>query len=169
MSHKLLNISTKTCQDFSTLFGNELKNMLRYACYKIGNAEDAEDMLQDIYLTLRSKQEANTDIYNMRNYLYRCLANTCTDYLRKKQSIKTVSIENVNDICNPETENFEQEYQRIDTLLSAIPDEQATVIRMRIHSDRSFAEIAEILEIPVSTVKSRFQYGIEKIKKGLIK
>ncbi|MCD8236823.1 MAG: RNA polymerase sigma factor [Prevotellaceae bacterium] len=109
------------------------------------------------------------DIGNLRNYLYRCLANTCTDYLRKKQSMRTVSIENVNDVCCPEAENFEQEYRKINTLLCAIPEEQAEVIRMRIHSNKSFAEIAGILEIPVSTVKSRFQYGIEKIKKGLAK
>ncbi|MBO5024883.1 MAG: RNA polymerase sigma factor [Bacteroidaceae bacterium] len=162
-----LNTSTRTCRDFSTLFGNEMKDMFRYACYKIGNAEDAEDLLQDMYLTLYSKLKTGMDICNMRNYLYRCLTNTCTDYLRKKQSMKIVSIENANALCSPETENFEQEYRKINTLLSAIPDEQAEVIRMRIHSDRSFAEIAEILETPVSTVKSRFQYGIEKIKKGL--
>lgn len=83
--------------------------------------------------------------------------------------MKIVPIENVKDICSPETENFEQEYRRINTLLHSIPVEQAEVIRMRIHGDRSFVEIADILEIPVTTVKSRFLYGIEKIKKGLAK
>lgn len=161
------NTSNRTCRDFSTLFGNEMKAMFRYACYKIGNAEDAEDMLQDMYLTLHSKLETGMDIGNMRGYLYRCLNNTCTDYLRKRRGMKVVSIDNAKEICSMEAESFELEYRKINTLLSAIPDEQAEVIRIRIHSDKSFAEIAEILEIPVSTVKSRFQYGIEKIRKGL--
>ncbi|MCM1311987.1 MAG: RNA polymerase sigma factor [Bacteroides sp.] len=169
MSSKLSNIPTAICRNFSTLFGEERKDMFRYACYKIGNAEDAEDMLQDVYLTLHDKLRGGTDICNLRGYLYRCLSNTCTDYLRRRQGMKTVSIEQADGICNPETENFEQEYRRISTLLSAIPEEQAEVIRMRIHSDKSFVEIAEILEISVSTVKSRFQYGIEKIRKGLAK
>lgn len=169
MNGKRLNISTEACPDLSALFENETENMFRYICYKIGNANDAEDMLQDVYLTLHAKQNMGTDIHNMRSYLYKSLANMCTDYLRKRQNVRLVPIENLNNVCNPEAENFEQEYRRINNLLSAIPDEQAEVIRMRIHCDKSFVEIAEILEISVSTVKSRFQYGIEKIRKGLTK
>lgn len=169
MNGKRLNMSTKACTNLSALFENEAENMFRYACYKIGDADDAEDLLQDIYLTLHAKLKMGTDIRNMRCYLYKCLSNMCTDYLRKKQNVRLVPIENLNEVCNPETENFEQEYRRINNLLSAIPDEQGEVIRMRIHGDKSFVEIAEILEISVSTVKSRFQYGIEKIRKGLTK
>ena len=42
--------------------------------------------------------------------------------------------------------------------------EQAEVIRLRLHGGNSFADIADILNIPVSTAKSRFQYGIDKIR-----
>lgn len=63
----------------------------------------------------------------------------------------------------------EAEYRRIARLLTEIPDEQAEVIRLRIYGDNSFAEVAEILSLPLPTVKSRFLYGLEKLRKGLKK
>ena len=63
----------------------------------------------------------------------------------------------------------EAEYRRIASLLTEIPDEQTEVIRLRIYGDNSFAEVAEILSLPLPTVKSRFLYGLEKLRKGLKK
>ena len=70
-------------------------------------------------------------------------------------------------ICEEQVENFEREFRLISTLLAGIPEEQAEVIRLRIHGNNSFSDIAAILDIPVTTAKSRFQYGIEKIRKGI--
>ena len=52
-------------------------------------------------------------------------------------------------------------------LLDEIPEEQAEVIRLRIYGDNSFAEVADILSVPLPTVKSRFLYGLEKIRKAM--
>ena len=44
------------------------------------------------------------------------------------------------------------------------PAEQAEVIRLHTFASMRFTEIAETLELPASTVKSRFHYGIERLK-----
>ena len=53
---------------------------------------------------------------------------------------------------------------RIDALLDRLPAEQAEVIRLHTFASMRFTEIAETLELPASTVKSRFHYGIERLK-----
>lgn len=60
-----------------------------------------------------------------------------------------------------------QEYERIVALLDDIPFEQAEVIRMNTIDNLSFVEIAEILDLSVSTVKSRFMYGVNKVRAKL--
>jgi RNA polymerase sigma-70 factor (ECF subfamily) len=55
-------------------------------------------------------------------------------------------------------------HQQVRFLLNRIPEEQAMVIRLRFSDDLTFPEIAEILGIPVTTVKSRFSYGIIKLR-----
>ena len=62
----------------------------------------------------------------------------------------------------------EQEQRRIEQLLSRLPEQQSEVIRLHIHCSLKFTEIAEMLETPASTIKSRFMSGIERLKQLLI-
>ena len=144
--------------------------MLQYACYRLGNIDDAEDAVQDVFVKLHQKQsEDAAEIKNLSAYLYRTLANICVSRLREAARRPTVPIDTQPEPIAVEAEDFEQEYRRISRLLAKIPEEQAEVIRLRYYGDKSFPEIAEILDIPLSTAKSRFQYGIEKIRIGMIK
>lgn len=155
--------------DIAALMEAERPHLLRYACYRLGNSDDAEDAVQDVFLQLHDRQHdaQGQPLAQPRNYLYRSLSNVCTDRLRRLRSRQFIPIEQAAHLCEEQAESFEQEFRRISALLAAIPDEQAEVIRLRLHGGNSFADIADILELPVSTVKSRFQYGIEKIRKGL--
>ena len=68
-----------------------------------------------------------------------------------------------------EAQNFEHEYTMINRLLSIIPKKQSEVIRLHIHAGRTFKEIAEILDIPEASAKSRYRYGIEKLRANIKK
>lgn len=71
------------------------------------------------------------------------------------------------DLAEPQDEGHGQDLRRIGRLLAQIPESQAEVIRLRIYGNNSFAEIAGILAVPLPTVKSRFIYGLEKIRRGM--
>ena len=56
-----------------------------------------------------------------------------------------------------------------DRLLNLLPEEQSETIRLRLHSGLQYQEIAEIMDVGLSTAKARFRYGIEKIRDRLKK
>ena len=58
-----------------------------------------------------------------------------------------------------------KEFRRIEKLLERLPEEQATVVKMRFTDDLSFVEIAAILGLSDNTVKSRYRYAIAKLRK----
>ena len=146
----------------------ERNGLLQYACYRLGNIEDAEDAVQDVFVKMQQRlTEKREDIKNLTAYLYRTLANLCISRQREAKRTLTIPIDGLPDPIEPETEDFEQEFRRINQLLSEIPDEQAEVIRLRFFGEKSFQEIADILSIPLTTAKSRFAYGLEKIKRGM--
>lgn len=154
-------------QTVTALFRRNRAGMYRYACYRLGCADEADDVVQDVFLHLCSKADMLQSVGDWQSYLYRSLSNRCTDRLRRN-GMQTVSLpENLDVPSDEEPENFEQEFQRINRLMAAIPSEQAEVIRLRLHGDLSFAEIARVTECAVTTVQSRFQYGIEKIRKAM--
>ena len=67
------------------------------------------------------------------------------------------------------TENFDEEFSMINRLLAILPQEQSDTIRLRHHSNLSFQEIADVMEVPLPTAKARYRYGLEKIRNGLKK
>ncbi|MBR5689292.1 MAG: RNA polymerase sigma factor [Prevotella sp.] len=164
---KLLKIHHKT-QETERLMAAERHGMLQYACYRLGNLHDAEDVVQDVYVKLHQRLSENeTEVRNLPAYLYRTLANLCVSRQREAGRTPTVPLDTQPEPLAPEAEDFEQEFRRINRLLTEIPDEQAEVIRLRYYGDKSFQEIADILDIPLTTAKSRFTYGLEKIKRGM--
>lgn len=150
------------------VIGMERDALLTYACYRLGNRSDAEDVLHDCYLRLHERftdgQEGAK--LNIRNYVFRSLSNLCTDRLADRTRHLTVDL-GQQDVEETDTDNRESEYCRITSVLDKIPEEQAEVIRLRMYGNRSFAEISNILQVPLSTAKSRFLYGIEKIRKAM--
>ena len=95
------------------------------------------------------------------------LSNLCATRLRRTPYIQHLSTDVLRNLSAEQPSTFEQECRNITLLLASIPDEQAEVIRLRIYGNKSFAEIAGILLLPLPTVKSRFRYGIDKIRKGM--
>lgn len=73
------------------------------------------------------------------------------------------------DIETIQSENFDEEFKIINSLLNSLPPEQSDAIRLRHHSNLSFQEIADIMNVPLSTAKARYRYAIEKIRNNLKK
>lgn len=159
-----------TNDELAVVFKAERPRLLRYACYRMAGSDDAEDVLQETFLKLHARlsDTENRQINDLPSYLFRTLANVCTKWQTNANRIKTVPLDTRVDVADtaPDTRN-EDDYKRIALLLKEIPDEQAEVIRLRIYGDNSFAQVAEILSLPLPTVKSRFLYGLEKLRRGM--
>lgn len=159
-----------TREKLADVFKAERPRLLRYACYRLADGDDAEDVLQETFLKLHARlfNSESGQINDLPSYLFRTLANVCTKWQTSASRFKTVPLDTSFDVADtaPDTRN-EDDYKRIALLLKEIPDEQAEVIRLRIYGDNSFAQVAEILSLPLPTVKSRFLYGLEKLRRGM--
>ena len=132
-------------KELAEVFKAERPYLLRYACYRLGNEDDAKDVLQEVFLKLHTRisETDNLQINNLRSYLFRTLANACVKWQSNSNRLKTIPLDLKMDVAENSTEaRNETDYQRIIRLLAEIPDEQAEVIRLRIYGDNSFAEIA---------------------------
>ena len=158
-----------TMKELAEHIRQEQPHLMRYACYRLGDADDAKDALQDAFLKISAKLsgEKSVEVRDWRNYIFRTLSNLCSSRLTASGKFRTIPLDARLDIADFPTESNEADYQRIVQLLAEIPEEQAEVIRLRIYGNNSFADVAEILALPLPTVKSRFLYGLEKIRKAM--
>lgn len=138
--------------------------LFRYAFFRIGSKEDAEDVVQDAFLKIAA---TSAHIANPKAYLFRTVGNGCVDVIRNK--VKFSPIEERMTTPSPSDEReVQEEFERINRLLSHLPEQQSEVIRLHIHANLKFTEIADMLEQPVTTIKSRFTSGIEKLRQKFI-
>ena len=140
--------------------------LFRFAYFRIGNREEAEDILQDVFLKLFEKDFEIENDESMRMYLYRMVFNSCNDWHRHKRQ-EPIPLNQVQIADDEDEHALHEEYRRIWKMLSTLPSEQADVITMHLTDGLTFVEIAKITETAETTIKSRFKSGIEKLRKRI--
>lgn len=154
----------------SELIDLHKEKMLRHAFFLLGSLQDAEDIVQDTFVKFYQQSPALSEDSKTKAYLFKMVNNAGIDLIRKKKQNCWVDIDQMVNLPDEKLNGskkkqlLHEEFLHINTLLNQIPEEQSTVIRMRTISNLSFVEIARVLNIPVNTVKSRFTYGIHKLR-----
>ncbi|MGC6768294.1 RNA polymerase sigma factor [Enterococcus sp. LJL51] len=154
------------------LIENYYQDIYRY-CYRrcFGNQGLAEEITQEVFLRLVHHIKSYRFTGKFRNYLFTIAVNLCTNTLAKKQ-LPNLSIDTellAADVStNPVEQTLESEKKLIiKGLIDELPPIQKDVIILRYYHNLRLKDIAQILEIPLSTVKSRLKQGQIKIKSRL--
>lgn len=141
-----------------------LDDLVRFAYYHVGNRTDAEDIVYEAILRLLEKVARDLVPDKVRGYLFRIVYNLCRDHFRHRNA-PSVSFEAINLPNLPDDVLDNEEVDRVNGLLDGLPSRELEVIRMNVIDGLSFVEISQILSIPQSTAKSRFNSGMEKLRK----
>lgn len=148
------------------------------AIYRVlGAEEDARDLCQETFLrayrSLRSfKREAR-----FSSWLYQIALNLCRDRIRRRRGRTMISIDAMDDEgaslpLRPEPSPLEMAEagalaRAVAAAVSGLPDEQREVVILKEYQDLTFLEIAEILDVPLSTVKTRLYRGLGQLRERL--
>lgn len=155
--------------EFERIVAERQDWLFRFAYMRIGNREDAEDVVQEVLLGVFRRLREKTKVDSVEQYLIRSISNACTDYFRRKP-MKIVSLDNAEHISvNESDRQIHEEYMRINKLLDSLPDEQAEIVRLKCYDELTFKQIAELLSIPEPTAKSRYRYAIMHIQQMIKK
>lgn len=159
----------QTVDEFSRVIEATQNELIHFAFYRLGNRDDAEDVVQEVYVQAFRDRNKRKHITGVRPYLFRMVSNRCVDLLRARarQSGDPVADEpSIGETAFWSVESRERA-ETVSRLLMRIPQKEAEVLRLRAFSELSFAEIAIAVGSSVPTVKSRFRYGIDKLRRLL--
>lgn len=135
------------------------------AFFRLGDEGAAQDVVQEAFIRYY-RESQQTTISNAKAWLYRTTLNLTTDHLRRRPPIRAVPLSAAASEA-AESDELYEEYLRLEQLLAPLPAEQAEVVRLHFTDDLSMAEIAEVLGLKRDTVKSRYRYAMEKLRKML--
>lgn len=140
---------------FAELFRRHRDVLWAVALRTTGNPEDAADALQDAMLSALRSAATFRGRSAVRTWLYRIVVNACLDRLRRSAARPAVPLGG-HDTPDP-ADAITRTGQRVDllrALATLSPGQRAAVVLVDAHG-LPVSEVAEILEVPVGTVKSR--------------
>ncbi|HLO02296.1 MAG TPA: RNA polymerase sigma factor [Symbiobacteriaceae bacterium] len=145
--------------------------LLHFAHRLVGDLHLAEEIYQDTML--KAWQQAGTFRMegHLKAWLFRVARNNAIDYMRRKRVSTeeySPSLETADEAGQPER-LMEQAWVSTEMLraLDDLPDVYREVISLRFFHQLCYQEIAEIMNIPLGTVKSRLSYALGRLTKIL--
>jgi RNA polymerase sigma-70 factor (ECF subfamily) len=128
---------------------------------------DRDDLMQETFLRLFKYRERYRPTAKFTTFLYMMARQVQIDYFRKQQRRMVLAKAFGNEPREEEPGSGQNEDRKmqIEKTLNTLSEEMRCVIVMSIYQDLKYAEIAEILDIPVGTVKTRMFHALQKLRK----
>lgn len=131
----------------------------------------AEDSVQDTFVYFAEHLDGFSLTGTLKGYLATCVANRVRYHIRSKRR-RFSGLEEANGIesnlCEPSDGIIlNEQLIKLTSALTKLPAEQREVIVLHTQGQMRFRSIAKSLNISLNTVKSRYRYGIEKLRELL--
>jgi RNA polymerase sigma-70 factor, ECF subfamily len=164
-------VEAKDAQAFATLYDRHSRAAYSLAYRMMGERQAAEDIVQDGLLKVwRSAGSYRAERGSVRTWLLSIVHNRGIDQLRSLASRRRTQekVEASAPISQP-SEAFAESWrnsqrEQVREALKTLPNEQLKVLELAYFSGYTHLEIAELLELPLGTVKGRMRLGLKKIR-----
>ena len=167
-------------ENFDSIYINNFSRLFLFAKEYVLFDEEAENIVQDIFLMLWEKRDALRVDVSLTAYLFTLVKNKCIDFLRHRM-VEQMYSENVKHEYNEELnvklfalESFDHNFsseEDIETLLRNAIDKlpercRLIFIKSRIEG-KKYKEIAEELNLSVNTVEGQISIALKKLREEL--
>jgi RNA polymerase sigma-70 factor (ECF subfamily) len=162
-------------QSFGVLVERWEQRIFRFICRYTGSSDEALDLTQDTFAKAFQNLSKLSDPARFSSWLYKIALNECRMRFRRNRGIRKVSIDEahseaelleISRVESPEDVAVRNEgVDRLKRVFGQLPEEQREVILMKEYQGLRFHEIAAILDIPLSTAKSRMYLGLKTLRK----
>jgi RNA polymerase sigma-70 factor (ECF subfamily) len=167
---------------FERLIETYQKKIFNLAYRIVGNYDDAGDLTQEALIRIFKSIANFKEQSSFSTWIYRITTNVCLDDIRKKKNRRVLSLDEeihvedgeiqrqiMSDDPLPDEVAEKEELRRIVTsAIEGLPEDQRIVITLRDIQGLSYDEIAEVLDCPAGTVKSRINRARQALKNVLL-
>lgn len=169
----ILEIQQGSIDALGVVYDRHRHLVYRTALAICNDPDAAADLLQDVFLRLHRFAERVDADRPLEPWLYRVTANLAYTWVKRHHKWSH-PLEEITDWLAASMRQsphqrmeMDEDTRRVQQAIGKLPLAQRIVVALYYIDDLSLNEIAEILEIPVGTVKSRLHYGRLALKKNL--
>ena len=149
-------------EQFIELYEPVYKDMYRLAYYYLGNTQDAEDAVSETVLKAYEKFASLRKKEAFKSWIFKILVNQCMSFLRKKSIKGTAEL-----LEEPSFEPKLEDMTMALDLLSVLSEEERQIVVLSVFGGYKGKEIADILHMKHSTVRSKYRRALKKMEQQL--
>jgi RNA polymerase sigma factor (sigma-70 family) len=170
MEDKLLVLRCKrgSREALARIYEKYKTDLLVLSMALLNDASAAEDVVHDIFLSFVQTIERFRLTGSLRSYLLTCAANRARNInkARHRRDVELNPAEPVSPDSDdpPELMMCNEQLRRLSDAMAQLPYDQREVIMLHFQVAMTFRAIAKTLGIPVNTAKSRYRYGLDKLR-----
>ncbi len=147
---------------FEQIYRTFADRLVQYAVHSFRlSAEESEDAVHEALLPWVQNPLKMREVKNLKAYLYASLRNACLK--RTGQARRGLMPEDMAAAEGPDV-HLQAD---VASALSRLPEDQRETVYLKIWGDLTFAEIAELQNVNLQTVASRYRYALAKLKEIL--
>lgn len=129
----------------------------RLAYQNTGSTSDAEDVMQEVFLSLLTKDAPLDDDVHIRYWLVRVTLNRCHNLMTTARRKRTVPLDEALHLYAPENESILSDVMQL-------PPKYRSVIYLHYYEGYSIAEIADLMRVKPNTVGSWLSRGRKRLR-----
>ncbi len=161
---------------FEALVGRYADELYTFFARFVGNGAAAEDLVQETFLQVHLSAATFDPTRTLKPWIYTVAANKARDYMRARGRRPEQSLDATTDdselpapsallaaggVSVADELDAQSQRELVQAMIARMPEHLRTILIMGYYQRLPYSEIAEILEIPVGTVKSRLHSAVE--------
>ncbi len=156
-----------------------VSDLYRFVARFVGNQQAGEDIVQDTFLQVHQSAGSFDPTRRFKPWLYTIAANKARDHLRARVRRPEQTLESAKDpegvawrdtlpaesVDASEALSEEERAARVRSLIERLPEHLREILLLGYYQQLPYADIAEVLSIPLGTVKSRLHAAVQQFSR----
>ncbi|MHC4866018.1 MAG: RNA polymerase sigma factor [Planctomycetota bacterium] len=141
--------------------------LLTIAAALVGDVNAAEDVVHDVFCSFIESRERIRLSGNLKSFLRTCVANRARDKMRsaKMRAVGLDGTESIAADMKPDQSAvLDEQSRKLTAALAQLPYDQREAIVLHVRGGMKFRRIAAARAVSINTIKSRYRYGLEKLR-----
>lgn len=146
-----------------TLYRDVGPGLLAYLRRRFGDRQAAEDLLQETFVQAVRRVEWLTEAVSPRAWLFGIARHVALTAQRRHRRLQPLpaDLETVGPSADPRLESVRR-------AIAELPDVFRETLELRLRDGLTYEEIADVLQIPVGTVRSRLHHALQRLRVAVL-
>jgi RNA polymerase sigma factor (sigma-70 family) len=147
-------------------------DLVRIAAGLVNDVSSAEDMVQEVFLSLIRSADKHEIRKNLKGYLISCVVNKIRNSSRIKVAQNSLNMDETEPVVSSYKTPYkcvecDEEFRLLYSAIARLPYEQKEAVILHIQGKMKFREIAVLQETSTKTALSRYNYGLTRLRSML--